>query len=86
MRYGEEDRESSNVEDRRGEGGGMFRGGGGIPSQFQPGGGLRALQLQAAVQLPGGTRGGLLRLLPRLEVLVDQVDRVVVRQFGVGRF
>ncbi len=29
MRYGEDDRESTNVEDRRGEGGGMFRGGGG---------------------------------------------------------
>ena len=30
MRYGEDDRESDNVEDRRGEGGGgMFRGGGG---------------------------------------------------------
>ena len=25
MRYGEEDRESENVEDRRGEGGGMFQ-------------------------------------------------------------
>ena len=39
MRYGEEDRESENVEDRRGEGGGMFQrgGGGGIP--FPIGGG-----------------------------------------------
>lgn len=34
MRYGEGDRESENVEDRRGQGGGMFRRGGG-------GGGLR---------------------------------------------
>jgi uncharacterized protein len=39
MRYGEEDRESDNVEDRRGDGGGMFSrgGGGGIP--FPIGGG-----------------------------------------------
>lgn len=35
MRYGEGDRESENVEDRRGQGGGMFRRGGG------GGGGLR---------------------------------------------
>ena len=39
MRYGNEDRESQNVEDRRGEGGGMFRrGGGGIPIPIGGGG------------------------------------------------
>src|SRR6476660_1256775 len=38
MRYGEDDRESTNVEDRRGEGGGMFRGGGGIPIPLGGGG------------------------------------------------
>jgi len=40
MRYGEEDRQSDNVEDRRGEGGGgMFRGGGGgIPIPIGGGG------------------------------------------------
>jgi predicted metalloprotease len=38
MRYGEDDRESTNVEDRRGEGGGMFRGGGGIPIPIGGGG------------------------------------------------
>src|ERR1700674_1232852 len=39
MRYGEEDRESQNVEDRRGDGGGMFRGGGGGGIPFPIGGG-----------------------------------------------
>ena len=40
MRYGEDDRESDNVEDRRGEGGGgMFRGGGGGGIPFPIGGG-----------------------------------------------
>ena len=39
MRYGEDDRESENVEDRRGEGGGMFRGGGGGGIPFPIGGG-----------------------------------------------
>jgi uncharacterized protein len=40
MRYGEGDRESENVEDRRGEGGGMFgRGGGGFPIPIPLGGG-----------------------------------------------
>ncbi len=44
MRYGDQDRESSNVEDKRGErGGGMFR---------FPGGGQR-------IQIPIGGRGGL---------------------------
>jgi len=39
MRYGEGDRESENVEDRRGEsGGGMFRRGGGIPLPIGGGG------------------------------------------------
>jgi predicted metalloprotease len=39
MRYGEGDRESENVEDRRGEsGGGMFRRGGGIPLPMGGGG------------------------------------------------
>jgi predicted metalloprotease len=39
MRYGDEDRESQNVEDRRGEdGGGMFRGGGGFPIPIGGGG------------------------------------------------
>ena len=39
MRYGEGDRESENVEDRRGEGGGRF-GGGGFPIPLGGGGGL----------------------------------------------
>ena len=30
MRYGDKDEESKNVEDRRGQGGGMFGGGGGF--------------------------------------------------------
>ena len=38
MRYGEEDRESQNVEDRRGEGGGMFPRGAGIPIPLGGGG------------------------------------------------
>jgi predicted metalloprotease len=38
MRYGEGDLESDNVEDRRGGGGGVFRGGGGIPIPLGGGG------------------------------------------------
>jgi predicted metalloprotease len=38
MRYGEEDRESENVEDRRSEGGGMFPRAGGIPLPIGGGG------------------------------------------------
>ena len=39
MRYGEADRESDNVEDRRGERGGMFRRGGGMGIPIPIGGG-----------------------------------------------
>jgi predicted metalloprotease len=38
MRYGDDDRESEMVEDRRGQGGGMFRRGGGIPLPIGGGG------------------------------------------------
>jgi len=44
MRYDEEDRESKNVEDRRGQGGGMFGGSGG--------------GLQIPIPMGGGGRGG----------------------------
>jgi uncharacterized protein len=82
MRYGEQDQESQNVEDRRDEAGGMFQGGAGLPFPL-PGGGrggfsLTTLLIIGAVMMLFGVnpldliRGGLnevpnLPQIPRME-------------------
>ena len=57
MRYDESDRESQNVEDRRGQGGGMFR---------FPGGMGRGRRVRIPFPMGGGRRGGGLSLISLL--------------------